>query len=343
MTQHTLRQTMVATALSLSLALALPAQAAGRNLVKLGTAAPDGSVWHRGLQDMATTLDRESGGAVTLRVYAGSVAGDEPDMVRKMRLGQLQAASISIIGLTRIDEAFEVFAIPMFYESYEDLFHVMDALEPIMTQRLAERGFVFLGWGLGGWARLFTSAPIRTVDDLRKMKMFVSAGDDPRVQYWKNNGFRPVPLAITDILTGLQTGLIDGLATTPLAALMLQWYRQAPYMMDIELAPLIGATIITDKAWARLPAESRSSLTASARKLEDALRREIPPQDDEAIREMGKRGLTVVSPERGGEQAGPWRKLSDGLARHMRGSIVPAEVYDRAVEARDEYRKGLDP
>jgi len=202
-----------------------------------------------------------------LRIYAGSVAGDEPDMVRKMRLGQLQAGSISSIGLSRIDRAFDVFTIPMFYESYEELFAVMESLEPLMTERLSERGFVFLGWGMGGWARLFTKNPVRTVDDLRRAKMFVAAGDDPWVQYWKNNGFRPVPLAVTDIMTGLQTGLIDGLATTPLAALMLQWYRHAPYMIDIDLAPLIGATLVSEKAWQRIPEESRATLISSAREL----------------------------------------------------------------------------
>ena len=238
------RTRQAAVALGLSVALVTPVEAAGRTLIKLGTAAPDGSVWHRELKEMAATWDRETDGAVTLRIYAGSVAGDEPDMVRKMRLGQLQAGSISSIGLSRIDRAFDVFTIPMFYESYEELFAVMESLEPLMSERLAERGFVFLGWGMGGWARLFTKNPVRTVDDLRQAKMFVAAGDDPWVQYWKNNGFRPVPLAVTDIMTGLQTGLIDGLATTPLAALMLQWYRHAPYMIDIDLAPLIGATLV---------------------------------------------------------------------------------------------------
>jgi len=326
--------------LPLIIAWAVPSWADGRSLVKLGTAAPDGSVWHRELQEMAATWGRETGGAVTLRVYAGSVAGDEPDMVRKIRLGQLQAASISVIGLSRIDKAFEVFAIPMFYESYDELFFVMDALEPVMAQRVAERGFVFLGWGLAGWARLFTKSPVRTVDDLRDLKMFASAGDDSWVQYWKNNGFRPVPLAVTDILTGLQTGLIDGLPTTPLAALMLQWYRHTPYMIDIDLAPLIGATIVGDKAWDRIPAEARPTLIASAQELEEVLRREIPKQDDEAVREMTQRGLKVLSPTEAEERVDSWRKLAEELARDMRGAMVPTDVYDSAVKARDEYRKG---
>jgi TRAP-type C4-dicarboxylate transport system substrate-binding protein len=338
MKKKTLRRTLAL--LAILILPTVPAHAAGRNLIKLGTAAPDGSVWHRGLQEMAETWKERSGGAVTLRVYAGSVAGDESDMVRKMRLGQLQAGSISIIGLSAIDKAFDVFTIPMFYESYEELFYVMDALEPIMVERLQGRGFVFLGWGLGGWAHLFTKKPVRTVDDIRQMKMFVSAGDDPWVQYWKNNGFRPVPLAVTDIMTGLQTGLIDGLTTTPLAALMLQWYRHAPYMIDIDLAPLIGATIVTDQAWAKVDEKSREPLIASARELEELLKREIPAKDDEAVEEMAKRGLTVMPPEEVGEQVDSWRELAAELALHMRETMVPADVYDLAVKAQAEYRLG---
>lgn len=326
----------------LCMLLALPVQAAGRNLIKLGTAAPDGSVWHRGLQEMSATWKHETRGTVTLRIYAGSVAGDEADMVRKMRLGQLQAGSISIIGLSQIDSAFDVFMIPMFYDSYEELFFVMDALEPVMIDRLAQRGFVFLGWGLGGWAHVFTKEPVRTVDGIRQVKMFVSAGDDIWVQYWKDSGFRPVPLAVTDIMTGLQTGLIDGLTTTPLAALMLQWYRHAPYMIDIDLAPLIGATLVTEKAWERVPAEFRGPIIESGRTLEDLLKRQIPPKDEEAVREMAKRGLTVVPPEEAGERIDAWRRLAGELAGHMRGTMVPSEVYDLAVKARTEYRGDQD-
>jgi TRAP-type C4-dicarboxylate transport system substrate-binding protein len=330
-------------ALLVALAASAPINAAQRSLIKLGTAAPDGSVWYNGLKEMAATWDRETQGAVTLRIYAGSVAGDEADMVRKMRIGQLQAGSISLIGLSQIDEAFGVFSIPMFYQSYDELFFVMDALEPVMTQRLGERGFVFVGWGLGGWAHLFTKRRVETVEQIREMKMFVAAGDDRWVQYWKNNGFHPVPLAITDIMTGLQTGLIDGLATTPLAALGLQWYRQTPYMIDIDLAPLVGATIVTRKAWEAIPEGSRAPLLAAGRTLGESLEKEIPGLDDEAVQEMVKRELTVVAPEASGDHGAAWKKLADELASHMRGTMVPADVYDLAVKARETYRARTGP
>ena len=231
---------------------ALPAAAASPIVIKLSTAAPEGTVWHQGLERMADDWKRTTDGRVTARIYAGGIAGDEPDMIRKMRLGQIHAASISIIGLSNIDDAFDVFSIPMFYDSYDELYHVMGQLEPAMRQRLEERGFVLLGWGIGGWVHVFTKRPVTRFDDLRDIKMFVSAGNAAWVRYWKKSGFRPVPLATTDVLTGLQTGLIDGLPSTPLAALSLQWFRQAPNMLDLGLAPLVGATVVSRKTWERL-------------------------------------------------------------------------------------------
>ena len=268
--------------------------ALARTTLKLATLAPDGSVWHEGLMEMGVVWSEATGGEGMMRVYPGGVAGDEPDMVRKMRTGQLQAASLTASGLMKIDGAFAVFSMPLFYESYDQMWYVADALEPVMRARLEERGFVLVNWGLGGWVHIFTKRPISRVEDLKKVKMFASAGDDDWVQLWKGRGYEPVPLAMTDIQTGLQTGLIEGLPTTPLAALSLQWFRHVPHMYETGLAPLIGATIVTTKAWERMSEAERDALLSAGKALEARLRREVPGQDLKAIEEMKKRGLTVT-------------------------------------------------
>jgi len=137
--------------------------------------------------------------------------------------------------------------------------------------------------------------------------------------------------------------VIDGLTTTPLAALGLQWYRQTPYMIDIDLAPLIGATIVTKKSWETIPQGSRASLSAAGHELGESLAKQIPGLDDEAVQEMVKRGLTVVTPEDTGDHVAAWKKLADQLATHMRGTMVPADVYDLAVKAREEFRARAEP
>lgn len=309
-----------------------------RSLLKLATLVPDGSVWHEGLMEMGEAWKRATGGEGVMRIYAGGVAGDEPDMVRKMRTGQLQAASLTVSGLTKLDGAFAVFSMPLFYDDYDELWHVADALEPTMKARLEERGYVLLNWGLGGWVHFFTKKPISRVEDLRSIKLFASAGDDDYVQLWKNRGYQPVPLAMTDIQTGLQTGLIEGMPTTPLAALSLQWFRHVPYMYGEGVTPLIGATIVSKAAWDRMSDAERRALQQAADALEDRLRREVPEQDRNAIEEMKKRGLTVTSAATDDASRAGWAREAEALASYMRADMVPADVFDRAERARDAYR-----
>lgn len=303
--------------------------------IKLATLVPERSVWYEGLQEMGADWQSATDGRVRLQIYAGGVAGDEPDVLRKIRIGQLHAATLTVSGLAEIDDAFAVFSIPLFYESYEELFHVMEALRPMLEKRLAERGYAFVNWGYGGWVHLFTTEPASTIDEIKRVKMFASAGDNRWVEMWKRRGYNPVPLATTDILTGLQTGLIDGLPTTPLAALLLQWFRHAPNMIDLPLAPLVGATVVKRSAWERISEADRRALLRAAGRLESTLRREVPRQDREAIEAMKKRGLAIVAT---GDGTPAWHAEARGIASTMRDGTIPAEVLEAATRARDAYR-----
>ena len=144
-----------------------------------------------------------------------------------------------------------------------------------------------------------------------------------------------MPLAATDIMTGLQTGMIDVIRTTPLAAMSLQWFRQTPYMNDLGLGPLTGATIVTKKTWEKIDARDREKLLAISRRSEESQRAAIADQDGSAIRQMTERGLTVTvteDPQR-------WRELADGFVARMRGNSVPEDIFDLAVEVRRAYRE----
>lgn len=324
---------VVAAALSVVGFMAVPSQAA--TVLKLATLVPDGSVWDKALKRMGSEWKKATDGRVGLRIYPGGVAGDEPTVLRKMRIGQLDAATLTISGLADIDPAFDVLAIPLFYESYDELFYVMERLEPVLRERLEGKGFHLLHWGHAGWVHFFSTQPVRTIDDLRQLKIFVSAGDDKMVQWWKDRGYKPVPLATTDIMTGLQTGMIDVLPTTPLAALSLQWFRQTSNMHELGIAPLVGATILTKRAWNRLSEADRGAGLAAAKEIDAQLREEIPGQDHTAVEEMSKRGLKVhPSPD-----VEAWKEAARVFGRSMRGAMVPEEVYDRAVAEREAFRR----
>lgn len=317
-----------------ALVLAGPAAA---QTVKLATLIPEGSFWDRALRDMGAGWERLTGGGVELRIYPGGVAGDDPDMIRKLRIGQLQAATVTVTGLTEIDPAFALFEIPGFFDSYEELFHVLDALEPELERRLLERGFRLLHWGHGGWIYFFSTRRAATLAELQDLRVFAWAGNDRMTTLWREQGFRPVALAATDILPGLETGLFETLPTTPIAALSLQWFRSAPYMTDLPLAPLLGATIIDERAWQRLPADHHPALLAAAADTGTLFAREIPDEERKALTEMQRRGLEVV-PLIGTPQEPRWREAMESFAAAMRDTFVPEEIYAAALAARTAFR-----
>ncbi len=320
-------------ALALGL-LALPAGA--RTTIKMASLVPESSVWGKILKDMGAEWQEATGGEVVLRLYGGGVAGNESDVVRKMRIGQLHAAALSVGGLTDIDEGFEIFEIPMFFESYEELFHVLDKTRPALAKRLAAKGYVMLNWGQGGWVHIFSKQPVAAVGDLKKLKMFSVADNEAMLQLWRQNGFQPVSLAVTDMLTGLQTGMIEALPTTPLAALSLQWFRQTPYMQDLGLAPLVGATVITKRAWNKLSAQDQAKLKKAALATEKRLKAEIPDQDKRAVEAMKKRGMSVTPVT--AEQEKEWRQTAEDFIALKLESIEVKDLLELARRERDAFR-----
>jgi TRAP-type C4-dicarboxylate transport system substrate-binding protein len=325
----------VALGIALASVSSTPASAAS---LKLATLVPEGSLWDKDLREMGDQWKRKTRGRVSLRIYAGGVAGSESDILRKMRIGQLHAAALTVIGLEQIDPAFAVLSMPLFYDSFEEYLYVLDALSPKLEKKLQAKGYVLLHWVHGGWVRFFSRAPVHGIEDLRKQKIYVTAGADEMVSMWRENGFRPVPLAQTDIMTGFQTGMIDVLPTTPLAALSLQWFRQASYMQEVGLAPFGGATIVKLRDWNKITAEDREILLADASVAEQRQRQTIPEQDQVAIEEMSERGL-VVTPM---DESPEWDDTATRLVESMRGRLVPQDFYDAAKVLRDEYRSMVE-
>jgi TRAP-type C4-dicarboxylate transport system substrate-binding protein len=330
-------RTLAVLAGALLLPALAPAAAAAQGrpvTIKLASFVPEGSIWDKNLRQMGDEWRQATGGRVALTVFAGGQQGEEATVVSKMRLGALQGAALTVLGLAQIEPGFHAFAIPFFYESYEELQHVRAALTPELERRLEAKGFVLLGWGDAGWLQVFSKEPIATLPELKALPIYTSAGDDRMVQWYKQSGFEPRPLAFSDVPTALATGLIEAVPVTPIAALLLQWYRTAPHMLEVGLAPLVGATVVTKKAWNAMSEADREAVRASAQAMQERLRGEVPAQDRDAIAQMRKRGLTVSAPQ--DPQA--WREIGNRFAELMRGAYVPADLYDRARAERDAFR-----
>ena len=307
--------------------------------IRLATLVPAGTTWHKALLDMGNTWKADTGGRVGLTIYPGGTQGDETTTLKKMQNDILQAAFLTSVGLAEVDEAFNVFGMPFFIETTEEETAVEQKLTPILEQRLQAKGLHLLAWGTGGWVQVFSKKPLRTLGDVKGTKLFASKGNDKWIQWYVANGFHPVALLPADIPAQLKlsTGLIDTTPNPPYLALSLQIFRDAKYMLDLHIAPLVGAMIMSNTAWNKISAEDKPKVTAAAQALEKRVRAEAPVQDAESVKQMVARGLQVITLDP--KAAAEFRGAANQLLSTMRGSMVPADVYDLAIQERDSLRK----
>jgi len=320
-----------------ALLLAVAASAASaQTTLRLASPAPLGSVWHKALKQFEADVKTATGGRVIVRVI-GAAQDDEATMISNMKIGRQHAASITALGLASVDPAFNIFAIPMFFSSYDEYRAVRAKLEPVLKQKLEAKGLVLLNWGDTGWVYLFSKTAVPNVDALKKQRLYTSAGQDDFVQLYKQNGFNPRPLPFAEIQSGLMTGLLDAVPSTPLATLAFQWYRNVPEMLDLGVGPLAGGTVVDAKTWGSIQQSDRDQILVIARKMQDALDRDVPAQDTQARAEMVKRGLKITAPDAAATKG--FRDMADRFAASMKGGVVPADIYDQGMRERDAYRK----
>lgn len=327
--------------LSVALLAAVAPAAAAQTTIKLATQAPVNSSWHKALLDMGAEWTAKTSGRVKLTVYAGGTQGSEEATLRMMRPGvdQLQANLLMLPGLSAIDDAFSVFGIPFFFASDAEGLYVLEKLSPLLEKRLDAKGFKLLSWGSAGWIQLFSKRPVHTLADVKAAKLYTTQGDDRMVQWYKQNGFRPVALNSGDIPAQLKlsTGMIDAAPMPPYPALLLQIFRDAKYMLDVNVAPLYGALVMTNESWNKLSAADKTVVAAAAKSAEARFLGEAPKLDADSIATMKNRGLTVNTPDP--KALGTFRAEADRLVGTMRGTLVPADVYDAALRERDAFRK----
>ena len=333
----TLKQILCGTVLAAALGVTVLGQATTN--IRLATQAPVNSTWHKALLDLGADWTAKTSGRVRLTVYAGGTQGDEPSTIRSMRPGVdlLQGNLLMAAGLSQIDDSFNVFGIPFFLQSDAEAAHVLQKLSPTLEKRLEAKGFHLLCYGSAGWIQLFSKEPLRTLADVKAAKLFTSNGDDRMVQWYKSNGFNPVALGANDIVAQLKTGTITATPTPPYPALVFQMFRDAKYMLDLRVGPLLGALVVTNTAWGKISPADRAAMTESAKAFETRIMADAPKQDADSIATMKTRGLTVTTLD--AKATAEFRAAAEKLAVTMRGGMVPAAIYDLALQERDAFRK----
>jgi TRAP-type C4-dicarboxylate transport system substrate-binding protein len=315
----------------------LAAAAEADVVIKLATVAPKDSIWHESLKRIDGRWQTLTTGEVRLRIYAGTL-GDEDDILRRVRVGQLDGAAISMAGLSSIDQATQAMHIPLAFTSNEEMAYVRDRVVLQLEPLLAAKNFRVLSWGEVGWVHFFTKEPVATPDDLRRQKLFVwSNGDSSDSErLWQDLGFNTVSLSSIDILPALQTGMITAYQAPPLMALANQWFPFTPYMTDLKWAPLTGATVVTANAWERVPERFREEMLRVTYEESLVLEAAVRNLEQEAKNAMIERGLQVVPVDRVAMDA--WLDAVRTSYPEIRGKVIPAAYFDETLRLRDEFR-----
>lgn len=316
--------------------LSAPGAADAQIIIKMATLVPDGSSWHQVLKETAAEWNKVSGGKVQVRLYAGGTAGDDPDVVRKMNLGTLNAAVLTSVGVAAIDDSVYAMGIPMAFNDYDEVYYVLDKMRPNLEASMLQKGYVVLNWADGGWVHYFTKKPVAVPNDLKALKMFTWAGDTDSVELWRDLGYNPVPLPSTELATALQTGLVESFSAPPQVAVITRYYENAKNMTDLNWALLLGATVIKKDVWDRIPADIQPKLIEVAREAGRKLQAEVRRSGDADVAAMKTRGLNVVPVD--AKARALWTALAESTYPKIRGKIIPAAAFDEALKYRDEYR-----
>jgi TRAP-type C4-dicarboxylate transport system substrate-binding protein len=304
--------------------------------IKVGSIAPEGSPWDQALKKIAAQWNKISGGSLILKIYPGGIVGAEPDMIRKMRIGQLQGAIFTGVGMSYISPEVLSLSLPFLVDKDDELDFLMSKTTPYFDGLIKKKGFHVVAWSKAGWVNIFTKKPAIYPADLKVMPLAVSEADPEMLQSWRAIGFNAVPLPTNDIMTGLQSGMIDAYYAPPLVSAAFQWFGYAPHMSDLRMAPMVGGFVLTNKTWDQIPAEIKEQLITVTKQIIKELYADTLRLEKEAIATMKKHGLKIHHVPADIVQL--WRKESEKGYDVFIGKTFPRSFYDELKKNISDYR-----
>lgn len=312
------------------------AAAAGAVEIKLATILPKDTSGYQRLMEVRDAWRKTSGETVKITVYPGWSDG-ETQLVKKMRAGQLQGALVSSVGLAQIDRSVTCLQLmPLQFRTWSEVDYVREKIRGDLEARLRKAGFEVLFWADAGWVRFFSKDPAVRPDDLKPMKLFVWTGDPQQLSILRGLGYHPVGLETEQIVPSLTTGMINAVPAPPFLANALQYNKFTGHMIDLEWVPIVGAAVVRSDTWEKIAPDTRETLLKIAAPIAEQLRRSARAEDLSAIAAMKKRGLVVHSPTP--EVVAEWRSLAQHVLPQIRGTMVPAELFDRVQAHVADYR-----
>ena len=282
--------------LTLFLFGAPPGTSAQKVVLKMGTLAPEGTAWVKAFREIGRELEKKTNRQVRLRVFPSGILGGEVDMLRKIKVGQIQGALLTGGGLGVVFKDFKILAIPFLFQNYAEVDALINKMSGFFQKGLEDKGFQSMGWAEQGFIYLFSKEPIRSAADIRKRKVWIWQDTAMGRAVFKELGVNPIPLNIPDILMALQTGMIDTVYASPLAAISMQWFTKVSYLTDVPLAYSAGAVVFQKSALEKIPAAERRIMEEIFKRHLDPLKGKVRAENKKAIEVLAGKGIKRVTP-----------------------------------------------
>ncbi|UCH83415.1 MAG: TRAP transporter substrate-binding protein DctP [Candidatus Latescibacterota bacterium] len=308
-----------------------------KTLIKFATLAPEGSTWMKVMRTLDDEVREKTENRVGFKFYPGGVQGDEKDVLRKIRNGQIHGGGFTGYGLGAIASEFRVIELPFMFKNLDEVDHARSELDSYIRGVFEDKGYAFLGWGDVGFVYLFSNSPITNPDELRRAKMWTWSGDLLAEIFFKAFNVSPIPLALPDVLTSLQMGVVDAVYSPPLACVALQWFTRVKYMSDVPITYGFGAMLVSQKMLKKVDPADLAVLKEVVEKHSRELVDKTRVQNLEAVEAIKDEGVQILAIDDAVEDEffttgrAAW---NDGVGR-----LYPADLLDRVTSVVEDYRK----
>lgn len=321
----------------LGLSLLLPTISVATTF-KIATIAPDGTSWMTEMRKGADEIKTRTAGRVSFRFYPGGIMGNDKSVLRKIRAGQLQGGAVTGGGLAEIYPEANVYSIPFLFRNYNEVDYVRTRMDPVLLEGLKEKDFVSFGFSEGGFAYLMSTSPISGVDDLKGHKVWVPEGDEISRAAFEAVDVSPVSLPLTDVLTGLQTGLIDTVAGSAIGAIALQWHTQVKYITDAPLAYLYGSMVVKRETFEKLSPDDQKIVREVMSSVFSRLNKLNREDSTSALKALQAQGIELVKTNP--QERERWRKrVDDAMAKLLQNGLFDPAMLQRVEVLLADYRK----
>jgi len=316
-----------------------PLQAAEkpRHLIKLATLVPEGSSWVQMVRTIDAKIRQQTGGEVGFKIYSGGVQGDDDVVLRKMRIGQLQAAGFTGQGITTIFPDILALEMPFLFNGYEEVDYVLGKMEEFYREGLAAKGFILLGWSDIGFVHILSKHPIRGVKDIHKRKVWRLEGEPITQVLFQKAGVTSTPLNIPDVLLGLQTNMVDVVYAPPAAAIIMQWFTRVKYITELPINYTLGALLVDKRSFDKLASEHQKTLLQVAGQEISQLTHITRRENEEAMQAMLANGLEIVSPLPPDVET--FKQLVSDSVPELVGKSFSREAYDMIQAHLKDFRQ----